>query len=50
MDSLGYLSVEGMMAAVEEAHGERESFCHACFSGEYPVPVEVGVAKEENDW
>lgn len=50
VDSLGYLSVEGMMAAVEEAHGEQESFCHACFSGEYPVPVEVGVAKEENDW
>lgn len=50
VDSLGYLSVEGMMDAVEEAHDSRERYCHACFSGEYPVPVETGVVKEENDW
>ena len=50
VDSLGYLSVEGMLAAVEEAHETRERYCHACFSGEYPVPIETGVVKEENDW
>lgn len=50
VDSLGYLSVEGMLDAVEEAHDGRDRYCHACFSGEYPVPVETGVAKEENDW
>ena len=50
VDSLGYLSVEGMMDAVEEAHDGRDRYCHACFSGAYPVPVEAGVAKEENDW
>jgi amidophosphoribosyltransferase len=46
-DSLGYLSLEGLKAAVAgvaaEAAGERagegERFCHACFSGSYPVPV-----------
>ncbi len=47
-DSLGYLSLEGLVDAVRtvEAHGEagaekpsRESYCHACFSGQYPVPV-----------
>ncbi|WP_412062762.1 amidophosphoribosyltransferase [Rubrivirga sp. IMCC45206] len=50
VDSLGYLTVEGMLAAVEEAHESRERYCSACFSGEYPVPVETGVVKEENDW
>jgi amidophosphoribosyltransferase len=34
VDSLGYLSLEGMLAAVP---GGPEGFCHACFSGEYPT-------------
>jgi amidophosphoribosyltransferase len=33
-DSLGYLSLEGMTEAV----GGSDSFCHACFSGDYPIP------------
>jgi amidophosphoribosyltransferase len=33
-DSLGYLSLEGMLAAV----GNGDSFCHACFSGKYEIP------------
>jgi amidophosphoribosyltransferase len=34
VDSLGYLSLEGMLAAVPDGpHG----FCHACFSGDYPT-------------
>ena len=35
-DSLGYLSLEGMVAA---SGGRRETFCRACFDGEYPIPV-----------
>ncbi|MDH4348449.1 MAG: amidophosphoribosyltransferase [Gemmatimonadota bacterium] len=35
VDSLGYLSLEGMLRAA----GERSRFCHACFSGQYPTPV-----------
>ncbi len=35
VDSLGYLSLEGMNAAVAE-HGP---FCDACFSGRYPAPL-----------
>jgi amidophosphoribosyltransferase len=35
VDTLGYLSLEGMLRAA----GTRNSFCHACFSGKYPVPV-----------
>jgi amidophosphoribosyltransferase len=35
-DSLGYLSLEGMVAA---SAGEKNDFCRACFDGEYPIPV-----------
>jgi amidophosphoribosyltransferase len=35
-DSLGYLSLEGMVRATG-APGE--DFCRACFDGEYPIPV-----------
>jgi len=43
VDSLGYLSLEGMKEAVED-HGP---FCDACFSGDYQAPlvdVERGLA------
>jgi len=33
-DSLGYLSLEGMVAAL----GGGDGFCHACFSGQYAIP------------
>jgi amidophosphoribosyltransferase len=36
VDSLGYLSLEGMLAAA----GPDDRYCHACFSGEYPTEVE----------
>src|SRR5687768_10074348 len=35
VDSLGYISLEGMLHAVP---GGPEGFCHACFSGDYPTP------------
>ncbi|MFV2006065.1 MAG: amidophosphoribosyltransferase [Longimicrobiales bacterium] len=35
VDSLGYLSLEGMISAVSD-HG---SFCDACFSGRYTAPL-----------
>jgi amidophosphoribosyltransferase len=38
-DSLGYLSPEGLLGAVGEA-GE-DNFCSACFTGRYPVPVQI---------
>jgi amidophosphoribosyltransferase len=34
-DSLGYLSLEGLLECTEAKVGS--GFCHACFSGEYPV-------------
>ena len=35
VDSLGYLSLRGMLEAVP---GGPDGFCHACFSGDYPTP------------
>jgi amidophosphoribosyltransferase len=34
VDSLGYLSLDGMLGAVP---GGSDGWCHACFSGQYPV-------------
>ena len=36
-DSLGYLSMEGLGAAVGDPR--LETFCNACFSGKYPTPM-----------
>jgi amidophosphoribosyltransferase len=41
-DSLGYLSLEGMVAAA--GRGTR-SYCRACFDGEYPIEVPEGAGK-----
>ncbi|MFO0727358.1 MAG: amidophosphoribosyltransferase [Myxococcota bacterium] len=38
-DSLGYLSLEGLHAAVQDQAGEQRRFCNACFTGGYSVPV-----------
>ncbi|MEO7094357.1 MAG: amidophosphoribosyltransferase, partial [Polyangiales bacterium] len=35
-DSLGYLSIQGVLAALELPY---DRFCFACFDGNYPVPV-----------
>lgn len=34
-DSLGYLSLEGMMRAI----GREEGYCNACFTGVYPIDL-----------
>jgi amidophosphoribosyltransferase len=41
-DSLGYLSVEGLVQAVDLP---REIFCLACFTGQYPIPVQLEMDK-----
>ena len=47
VDSLGYLSLEGMLGAVPKGPA---GFCHACFSGDYPTappsdPVKLRLGK-----
>jgi len=41
-DSLGYLSLEGLIDAVNLP---KDSFCTACFTGEYPIPVQLELDK-----
>jgi len=43
LDSLGYLSLEGLREAVG---GDKEGHCQACFCGDYPVPVGGETCKE----
>jgi amidophosphoribosyltransferase len=38
--SLRYLSHDGLMAALNTESGEDSGFCSACFTGDYPVPIE----------
>jgi len=41
-DSLGYLSVDGLIRAVDLP---RDIFCLACFTGAYPIPVQIEMDK-----
>ena len=41
-DSLGYLSLDGMVAATGSG---KAAFCRACFDGEYPIPIPEGAGK-----
>ena len=41
-DSLGYLSHEGLLRAVDLP---RESLCMGCFTGDYPIPVQLEMDK-----
>jgi len=38
-DSLGFLSVERMMKAL----GRDDGYCNACFTGKYPIPVQLSL-------
>jgi amidophosphoribosyltransferase len=46
-DSLAYLSMERMLEAAPKEDGKH--FCTACFSGNYPVQIDVGSEKNAND-
>jgi amidophosphoribosyltransferase len=41
-DTLGYLSLEGLAKAIGLPH---EEFCNACFTGSYPIPVQLQMDK-----
>lgn len=49
VDSLRYLSANGLVTAVKESNQSGLHYCTACFTGDYPVPVNFGVEKEENE-
>jgi amidophosphoribosyltransferase len=41
-DSLGYLSIDGLIESVAQP---RDTFCLACFTGNYPIPVQIEMDK-----
>ena len=41
-DTLGFLAVDGLLKVVGGSHG---GFCDACFTGNYPVPVQLELTK-----
>ncbi len=41
-DSLGYSSIEGLLESVALP---KDLFCLACFTGEYPIPVQLEMDK-----
>ena len=41
-DSLGYLSISGLLKVVGGSNG---GFCDACFTGNYPIPVQLEMDK-----
>ena len=48
-DSIGYLDVDGMVRATGQPS---DTFCLACFNGEYPVPFDAASTNSSwrNDW
>ncbi|ARV60903.1 amidophosphoribosyltransferase [Nostocales cyanobacterium HT-58-2] len=44
VDTLAYLSWQGMLEATRE---DPESFCSACFTGDYPVPIPEQVKRSK---
>ncbi len=44
VDSLAYLSWEGMLAATGR---DPSSFCSACFTGHYPIPIPEGLKRSK---
>ena len=41
-DSLGYLSIDGLIKAIGLP---KDMFCLACFTGDYPIPVQIEMDK-----
>jgi amidophosphoribosyltransferase len=51
VDTLAYLSLDRLLAAVDQAGTGRAGFCDACLTGHYPteIPVELGKAVLEGE-
>lgn len=48
-DSLDYLSLDGMLQAIQETIGKPNTYCSACFSGEYPINIPDWLLDDERD-
>lgn len=47
-DTLAYLSPEGLMKAVETAKTSSATYCTACFTAKYPVPIGTVLPKSDS--
>lgn len=47
VDSLAYLSWEGMLEATQQ---DPSQFCSACFTGDYPIPVPAQLRHSSSCW
>ena len=48
-DSLAYLSMEGLIAAVQQEMPPRNGHCDACFSGRYPLDIPEWLFDEDRE-
>jgi amidophosphoribosyltransferase len=48
-DSLDYLSLPGMLDAIQEVVGVENNYCTACFSGNYPIKIPEWLFETERD-
>lgn len=48
-DSLGYLTLPGMLDAIENVVGFSNDYCTACFSGNYPIDIPEWLFANERD-
>jgi amidophosphoribosyltransferase len=48
-DSLGYLSRDGMLAAIRETVMIENSYCDACFTGNYPIVIPEWLLSDDRD-
>lgn len=47
VDSLAYLSLDGMLSCV--GNTKPGDYCHACYSGKYPVKPKSGIARDNTN-
>jgi amidophosphoribosyltransferase len=48
-DSLAYLSIDGLNAAITESADEHAGHCNACFSGQYPINIPEWLFTDKRD-
>lgn len=48
-DSLAYISLDGMLNAIQDVVGFKNSYCTACFSGDYPIKIPEWLFETERD-
>ena len=48
VESLAYLPMDKLLASTPSDNGQH--YCTACFDGKYPVSIDPGAAKNENDY